>query len=244
MAKSNFYRDEKPMGCCTQMMRGLLIFINGIFTLASIAAIIVAAIMLAKKDESYLNFCRVCARFNYVTIVACGLLLFFSMLGLRALWKRNTCTLIVYGIYLGIFFLISLAIGIIIILIHEEKFDSDLRNAWIDGADDDPAELCNFETKVGCSGWDTLCNETTDVNGTIITVANKQCAPCMNDQALQLANITVTCQDKLHQEVDKYYKPLIIVTFVLVGLSLVSLIVVCNLRKEFQDYEEISQNMV
>ena len=217
MGKPNFYGEEKELGCCTQMFRYILMLVNFIFVIAGIAGIVVAAIMLHKKDHSYLNFCHVCTRFNYVTIVAFGLLLFFSLLGLRALWKRSNCALIAYGMYLVVFFIVALAIGVVIVMIHEGKFESELRTTWEDSARNDPDGLCDFEERVECSGWDELCDELQDFNngtttngtkngthtGTSIH-ATKQCAPCLNEQALKIVNYTETCKKKLHDEINKY----------------------------------------
>lgn len=245
MGKPNFYTEEKELGCCTQFGRFLLLFMNFVFILGSIAGIVVSIIMLAKKDDSYLEFCHVCKKFNYVTIAACGALLLFSFLGLRALWKRNTCTLIIYGIYLVVFFMMALAIGIVIIMVHLNKFDKELKQVWEDEVKAEPQTSCDFMIKAECSGWDTLCNNTEIfANLTETIVATTQCPPCLNAQAMTVANMTITCRDKLHNEVDRYYKPLIGVTFSLVGLTVLSLLVTCNLRKEFQEYEELGQNYV
>lgn len=233
--------QEKELGCMTSTMRYFLMFINILFILASIAGVVVGVMMLTNKGTSYLKFCTACSGFSTFGVIVFGALLVFSALGFCALKTRNSCMLVLYAFFLIVFFLAATCITVVIIFVHEGKFDKQLSSAWnADAQKDVGSNLCEFQTEVQCNGWDMLCPY--NVNNTMwdgnITA---RCPKCDAEKSAQINNYTSTCHVVLKNDIDKYYFILLGVGFGLMALTLISVIMSCKVRVQYTEYDELSE---
>lgn len=227
------YRNRGP-GACTEMFRALLMLVNLVLALGSLVVIGFVAYLMAVHTKHISDVCNTCENILIFALVTFCTLFVFSMLGLCALLKRNLCLLLIYGFYLLIFFLCALAITIIFMLIKSGKFDDTMTTAWNDMALHGTGNLCGLQVDAKCSGWMELCsNETAyGVNNT------ENCPVCTDEQQGQIANFTETCYHELTSTIDKYYNPIVITGFTLVGVSLLSIIVSCRVRKNHEDDDD------
>lgn len=230
-AKELRYRSKKP-GVCTEMFRSLLMLVNLLLAMGALALIGITGYTEAVSSNHVTNICHSC---HSIVIFAIGLfctLFIFSIIGFCALKNRNICLLLVYGLYLVLFFLGALAITIVFLLVREGKFDDRMQQAWYAGVTADPENICNIELDMQCVGWSVLCN----ANETYNVTNTDGCAVCT--QQSQLSNFTQTCYTAFNTSIDKWYKPIVITGFALVGLALLSIVVTCKVRKGDEEEEE------
>jgi hypothetical protein len=226
------YRNRGP-GACTEMFRALLILVNFVLALGSLAVVGMVAYLMAIHTKHINDVCSTCENLFIFALVLFCTLFVFSMIGLCALLKRNLCLLLVYGFYLLIFFLAALAITVIFILIKTGKFDGTMQGAWNDMSLHGTGNLCGLQIDAKCSGWYELCsNDTYSFNNT------EACPVCTEEQQSQIQNFTETCYTELSRVIDQYYNPIVITGFTLVGVSLLSIIVSCRVRKNHEDDDD------
>ena len=226
-----YFKEEGP-GCCVQMGRFFLIVVNGFLALGSLAFIGLGAYIEATKDSTVTEFCSTCSNATIFAICLFGTLFLFCIVGTMALWKRNGFLLCIYGFYLIAFMLGALAITIVFVMAHEGKLDSVIEDAWKSGVSSNPLTVCSIQKDLTCSGWDYICNGSTAYNNFTIpntTTPNPYCPFCTDQPTI--GNYTRTCHDAFDSEIDKYFDPVIIVGFTLVGLSAFSVVIAYNVRK-------------
>lgn len=197
------------------------------------------------SDNELTTVCKSCNAIVIFVIALFGTLLLFSLLGLVGLWKKNRCMLCMYGFYLVIFMLGSLAITIVFLMVREGKFDDIMEGVWNDGVNDNEqgSHLCSLQHDMKCTGWNGLCyqdrkhtnngtvNETVEDYHVMIAISNGTgigtgCPICSVEQETLFSNFTDTCRMAFDKDINKWYEPIIIVGFSLAGLSLFSIYVV------------------
>lgn len=226
------YRNNGP-GACTEMFRMLLMVVNLVLALGALAVIGIAGYLQAIHTKHLTDVCNSCEGLLIFALALFCTLFVFAMIGFCALYKRNLCLLLIYGFYLLIFFLAALAVTILFILVKNGKFDDRMEEAWNDAVQSGGDNLCGLQVDAKCSGWKQLCplfNYT--YNNT------DGCPVCTEDQQAQIANFSETCFHELTRVIDEYYDPIVITGFTLVGVSLLSIIVSCKVRKNHEDDDE------
>ena len=225
---------EKDLGCLTQMFRYLLILVNVAFFIGGLAGVVVAGILYKQRDDNLLHFCHVCKNFSVVLLVACLVLCGFAALGVCSLWKRNTCLLLLYCFFLICFFLTIFAATIGVIMMRAGKFDDKIKDAWEDLVQDDPNSSCDFMIDVHCSGWEKLCtNDTSLLN-------NRTCPNCTNRQhQAEISTYNVTCKKMLEDDVRGYFTTLIVGGFILMFITICSVMIAWKVRSQYEDYNEL-----
>lgn len=231
-----YFKEEGP-GCCSQTSRFFLMLVNTLLALGALAFVGIGGYIEASKDDSVIEFCKTCSNATIFAISLFGTLFIFCMIGVVALWKRNGVLLCVYGFYLIIFALGSLAITIVFVMAHEGKLDSLIEDTWKSTVASDPKAGCDIERDLVCSGWNALCNDTVAYNNVSMpenqTNPNVYCPYCP-DQVV-IATYNQTCRAAFDKEIDKYFEPAIIIGFTLVGLAAFSVFVAYHVRKVDDD---------
>lgn len=228
----------KEAGCCTELFRSLLLLVNVALALGSLALIGVGVWSEVISNQQLTKVCHACGSIIVGGIVLFCTLFIFSMVGFCALWKRNVSLLLLYGLYLVIFMLGALAITIVFVLIKEGNFDGTFNDIWTSSVSKGENVLCGFEQDFECSGWTTLCNQTAPyANSTL-------CPTCTAPQQVQIHNYTSTCYTVLTNDINKYFQPVVITGFALVGISLISIIVACKVRGDSDEEDEGSYQRV
>eukprot|EP01084_Bolivina_argentea_P147191 257546_1 len=234
-------------------MRYFLMFINFLFILVSIAGIVAGVLLMNGKDDNYLKFCEPCKQFNMFLIIVFAALLVFSFTGFCALWKRNSCMLVVYGFFLVIFFLGATCIVVVVFMIHDGRFDKRLEKAWqeeVSQNDQESDALCKFENDFKCSGWDVQCpasfNGTHNISYVNYTATEKiNCPDCSHTTfEAQIGNHNVTtdtCHAVMKKDVDKYFYILLGSGLGLMALTLISIVISCKVRVEYEVYQEFQE---
>ena len=112
----------------------------------------------------------------------------------------------------------------------QEKGRCLIEDSWKSLVVKSPDDVCRIQKDLTCSGWDYLCNETTPYNNfTASNVTDVFCPFCVTQDVI--ANYSRTCHDAFDTEIDKYFDPVIIAGFSLVGISALSILVAYNVRK-------------
>lgn len=235
-------REEKPLGCCTQFMRGFLMLVNIIFMIASVGGIVLGVMFHEGHADSlkYLEYCQPCKQFTTFLIIVFAVLLVFSFIGFCALWKRNSCLLVLYGFFLVIFFLGAACVVIVIFMIHDGRFDGKIEQTW---QETNATIRCDFQEDLNCNGWDTLCPYAT-TNWTDFNETQKlNCPDCSYDLDLleEVSKSTQTCHTVMKDDINKYFYILLGVGFGLMALALISIITSCKVRVEYEEYQDLQE---
>jgi hypothetical protein len=226
------YRSRNA-GACTEMFRALLMLVNLILALGSLAVIGIAAYLEAINTKHLTDVCNSCHGLVIFALCLFCTLFVFAMLGFFALYKRSLCLLLVYGLYLTIFFLAALATTILFILLKSGKFDDRMQEAWNDAVVHGTDNLCGLQVDAKCSGWKELCS------GFNYTFNNTEdCPVCSEEQQAEIHGFNETCSHELTRLIDEYYNPIVITGFTLVGVSLLSILVSCKVRKNADEDDE------
>lgn len=234
-------QQEKELGCFTATLRYFLMFVNILFILGGIAGMIVSIMMMTGEKTNILRFCSVCHNFSIYSIIVFGCIFLFSFLGFCALCNRNTCMLMLYAFVEIIFFLAALCVLIIVIMIHEGKFDRALHDGWNEQVQSDTSGICDFQMALNCTGWDSTCPPPQlGANGTYFydNVTAVNCPICTPQQFAQLTS-GVSCHTQVQNDINKYFWILVGSAAGLCALTLLAVIISCKVRVEYEaSYDE------
>ncbi|ORC86385.1 uncharacterized protein TM35_000281010 [Trypanosoma theileri] len=151
--------DDGNNNSCLLFFRALMMCVNVLLTAGAVSGLTVGLIERSKVESTLKELCPYCTAVFTAYIVAFAALLAFSLLGFLALCTRNVCLRILYFISLLVVFAVALAVSLTYALLGSQHID--LERGWKDAATQHSAELCAFELQFECSGWKTVCNDST-----------------------------------------------------------------------------------
>jgi len=139
------YAEQKELGCCSSIMRGFILLINGLLSLAGLG-IIGIGMWMYKWDTIALAG----EELALIVMAFGGIVFIIGMCGFLSACKQWVCGLWIFSILLFLIICCEVAV-IIYVFTNENASESFIRARWED-LNEESRE--GFQEQFGCCGWD------------------------------------------------------------------------------------------
>jgi hypothetical protein len=124
---------------------------------------------LQKKNGGVLPICPNCEKIITALFAIGGVILVFGILGVYAAHSRNSCIAAIFIITLLLLAIIFLGAGIGFLVVQG---GSHLEQLWQGAVKNEPDAICQLQDRLGCSGFDFCCYNSSDNSSTTTSAPN------------------------------------------------------------------------
>ena len=199
----------RSMGCCKHCSKAIIGISNAIIL---IACIIVAVIVYKKsQDTDWIDLIKNNVPFIFLIVVA-AFAIVGSIFGLFIMCCKNKCWKVTYLLIILIVIVLEV-VAVVLAYLYPDKFYDQIQERW--GQGDYKKTTDKIEVEFNCCGWETF-----DITN------------------CPAKNATKTCNESIHDEINKNFDRLKIGVIVLVALEVIlficAIVVACSKEDEYK----------